>query len=136
MAGTITLTSDAMIEQGFRNSVRVRKVVYSFVGDAADGSLPASAAVALNGYIIKIVTNPGATAPTDNWDIRINDADGADVLNGTGADRDTANSETIYPTSTGAATVAWCEGSHTVVVTGNSVNSATGTITIYLKDSL
>lgn len=136
MAGTITKTSDEMIEQGFQSSIRVRKIVYSFVGDAADGSVPASSAVAINGYIIKVVTNPGSTAPTDNWDLAINDADGADVLAGAGADRDTSNSETIYLAATVASTPAWCEGSHTVVVTGNSVNSATGTITIYVKDRL
>ncbi len=135
MAGTITKTSDEMIEQGFRSSVRTRKIVITFTGDAADGSVPALS-IPLDGFIMKLVTNPGTTQPTDNWDLAITDADGADVLGGTGVNRDTLNTETIYPTISGATIPAWCIGTHSVVVTGNSVNSATGTITIYLKDTL
>lgn len=50
------------------------------------------------GAVMSVVTNPGATAPTDNWDATITDVDGYDVLQGVGADRDTTNTETAGPT--------------------------------------
>lgn len=50
------------------------------------------------GAVGSVVTNPGATAPTDNWDLTITDVDGYDVLQGVGADRDTTNTETAGPT--------------------------------------
>jgi len=48
----------------------------------------------LSGKIIELVTNPGATAPTDNYDITlVSSLSGHDLLEGNGADRDTANTE-------------------------------------------
>lgn len=134
MAGTTSKT-ESFVEQGFSQSVRTKKIVVSFTADSADGSVP-DTTVALDGYLVKIVTNPGATAPTDNWDFVINDAGGVDVLGGAGANRDTTNTEQIYPTISGATVPVWCEGSHTLAISGNSVNSAVGTITIYVKDRL
>lgn len=134
MAGT-TSTAESFVEQGFRESIRTRKIVVTFTGDSADGTVPDTTLI-LNGYLMKIVTNPGSTQPTDNWDFVINDAGGVDVLGGAGANRDTLNTEQIYPTISGATIPVWCEGSHTLVISGNSVNSATGTITIYVKDRL
>lgn len=62
---------------------------------AADGS--ASGTIDLEGTIEKVVTNPGATAPTDNYDITLVDAEGHDVAEGALANRDTANTESAYP---------------------------------------
>lgn len=52
------------------------------------------------GAVGTVVTNPGSTAPTDNWDATITDAEGHDVLQGAGADRDTTNTETAGPSVT------------------------------------
>ena len=43
------------------------------------------------------ITDPGATAPTDNYDIVLNDENSADVFGGTLANRDTSNSEQAVP---------------------------------------
>jgi len=51
----------------------------------------------VNGRVIAIITNPGATAPADNYDITIRDKDGVDIAGGALADRDTANSEIVQP---------------------------------------
>lgn len=51
----------------------------------------------IEGYIVRVVTNPSATAPTDDYDITITDADGVDVMAGALANRDTANSEQVIP---------------------------------------
>lgn len=49
------------------------------------------------GHDIAVTTNPGSTAPTDNYDITLTDEDGLDVLNGKAANRDTANTERVDP---------------------------------------
>jgi hypothetical protein len=136
MAGT-TSVAYSIGNAGITSSQRFNKVVVSFIADAADGSIPDTSLTNLAGYIMKIVTNPGATAPTDNWDFVLNDSDGVDVLGGAGANRDTANSEQVYPTISGATIPVWLEkGTYTLAMSGNSVNSATGTVTLYLKDTL
>ena len=76
--------------------------------------------------IISVVTDPGATAPTDNYDITITNAAGLDLMNGQCANRDTANTESC------AADPVPLSGATTLNITNNSVNSATITIYIFL----
>jgi hypothetical protein len=136
MAGTITKTSDdATISWGYERTRKVRKIVIDFTADAADGSVPALSLTNLHGYVLKVVTNPGSTAPTDNWDIVLNsDSDTSlDHFAGTLLNRDTANTEAVYPLVSGAACPIWLEPkTYSLAISGNSVNSATGQITIYL----
>ena len=104
----------------------------TFTADDTDGSIP-TLVVGIPGqsYIFKVVTNPGATAPTDNWDVVITDADGADLLGGAGLNRDEATSETAYPLSGTTPVYAYVAESPTIAITGNSVNDAVGTVVIY-----
>lgn len=77
-----------------------------------------SGVVSLQGILCDVVTNPSATAPTDDWDFVLNDADGVDVLGGLGADRDTATSERInllLPSSTVGPVL--CSGDYTLSAT-------------------
>jgi hypothetical protein len=73
------------------------------------------------------VTNPGATAPTDNYDIVVNDADGVDVAAGVLANRDTANSEQAYEAS---ATAHAFDGPLSLVVSAAG-DSKQGVLTMY-----
>lgn len=63
----------------------------------SDGAGAATATVDLDGQILKVVTNPGTAAPTDDYDITILDEDGIDIVQGLLANRDTINSEEVYP---------------------------------------
>lgn len=77
----------------------IRKVIVDWLSDDASGAVSGTTAK-ITGTLIKGVTNPGATAPTDNYDIAITDEEGADVLAGviaasTLANRDTTNTETV-----------------------------------------
>jgi len=105
-----------------------RKFTYSFVADSGDGSVDAEVMNAkqvaelrhLGYYLWLMVTNPGTTAPTDDWDITVVDGDGVDMLNSQGTDRDTTNTEieplaVPFPVSTESITIN---------ISGNSVNSA------------
>lgn len=86
-----------------------------------------------SGYIIRVVTNPGDTAPTDDYDITITDAEGCDVMGGELANRDTSTSEQAVPKIGSAYGGAYVEGQLTLNVSGNSVGSATGKVVIYIE---
>lgn len=79
---------------------RVRKIIGTWT---SDGSGDASASTKkIAGRILKIATNPGATAPTDNYDITVTDANSLEIFAVAIAaqqpiNRDTANSEQQYP---------------------------------------
>lgn len=81
----------------------------------------------LFGYVFMAETNPGATGPTDNYDIVLNDADGADIFGGNLMNRDTSNTERAVP-----AIVGWVDGPLTLAVTNNSVNNATFVLKVWL----
>jgi hypothetical protein len=68
--------------------------VYVKWTSATGGTVSQKISELLSGKIVELITNPGATAPTDNYDITLVSAlSGHDLLEGNGADRDTANTE-------------------------------------------
>lgn len=135
MAGTNTLTSRVRREFGKAERRGVEIVTIDWVGDAADGSVP-DLSLDLDGYLVKVVTNPGSTAPTANYDITIEDpTDNAlDAAGGLLANRHTTTTEQVYPLVTGAACPIFLAGTYNVAVSNNAVNSASGRIVFYLTD--
>lgn len=94
MAGTVTVE-----EASFEGICRIKWTWTSTAGGAAD-------LVTTKGYygeVLALFTNPDATAPTDDYDITITDELGFDVMQGAGANRDTANNETAVPTAKSVA---------------------------------
>jgi hypothetical protein len=90
---------------------------------------------AIAGTITKLVTNPGATAPTDNYDILLNDEDGADVLNAKGQNRDTANTEVVAPMIGDGTTtnqLVDVNGVLTLLIT-NAGNAKNGELILYVR---
>lgn len=129
MAGTISITSREPLKSP-QQAPYGERIVIDFVGDASGGSVPALSITNMAGIIDKILTNPGSTAPTDNWDIALyhpNDS-GLDILGGALVDRDTTNSEVKAPVLSGSSLNVAVNGTYSLAVTGNSVNSATGQI--------
>ena len=57
----------------------------------------------LAGRVGRFTTNPGATAPADNYDITITDEDLVDILLNTGQNRHTSTTQSVYPTVAGSA---------------------------------
>ena len=80
----------------------------------------------LRGFITRVTTNPGTTAPTDDYDIVLNDEDGVDVMAGALANRDTANSETVI-----ISDPPYIDSELTLVIT-NAGDTKDGKITIYM----
>lgn len=118
MAGTVTLTHYTL--------GNIRRINFSVVADASDGSVPATALPKFQGRLLGLHTNPGATAPTDNYDITLIDDDGLDRLQGVGANRDTSNSEQVPIVYSGTSVNPPVSSDETLTLTiaGNSVNSA------------
>jgi hypothetical protein len=108
----------------------VRRIIVDWVGDSADGTVPDTVLPVFDGRLFELTTNPGATAPTDNYDITIIDAEGIDRLQGLGANRDTANTESlplVYSGSTIHPVISRTDVL-TLKIAGNAVNSAAGRI--------
>jgi hypothetical protein len=120
MTGTVTVTE--------RASRSVKKIIWAWTST----SLGAAGDVTLRDYIGKLIgltTIPSAAAaPTDNYDIVITDADGHDVLLGAGANRDTANTESVAETSLGAVA-----GSTLILAVTNAGDTKAGTVILYIK---
>jgi hypothetical protein len=102
----------------------------------SDGSQ--TQAVNITGTILRVVTDPGATAPTDNYDLTAPDEFGLDVFAGQGANRDTTNSEHFCPG------VAFADGTTTSVMPialagnvtftiANAGDSKVGNIVVFVK---
>lgn len=128
-AGTVT-QSLSYVCRGQSNEC-VQVLTYTATADSAAATFPTAAMSSatlsqLKGwYLYKIITNPGSTAPTDNWDFTLSDSDGIDVLGGNGANRHTTTSQMIAPLlTTGVYFAQPVLDTWTLAITGNSVNSA------------
>ena len=128
-AGTITESHNKNLGV---YGVHGRRVRVSWVADSSDGSLPQTQTITLAGLVVKVVTDPGSTAPTSSYDIACADPLGTlDVFAGTLANRHATTTEQVYPVASGATAPVYVE-SCTLQITGNSVNSATGVIDFYV----
>lgn len=112
------------------------KVISFTITDKAAGTTVAIAETDVLGYwLCSMETNPGATAPTDDYDIVINSAGGADLLGGAGANRDQANTEIAYPTIDSTSGQKGCvpvNGALSLVLSGNNVANATVEVKLLL----
>lgn len=131
MAGTLTVTRDPRVAPACGKPIE--RIVVDWTSDAS-GNADVSIAN-LYGWLVKIVTDPGSTAPTDNYDITLVDENGIDALAGAGADRDTANTEQVYPVASGGQTPVFLCGTHTFTV-ANAGNAKVGRAVLYIVESL
>lgn len=126
-AGTVTQTYA-------KTGSGITELTFSFTADPNGTVSDTNTEAAMDGYLLQMVTNPGSTAPTDNYDITIKNSDGVDLLNGNGADRDTSNSEIAFPDPNWAAvTPPFFSGLLTLGISNNSQASATGEVILYIK---
>lgn len=137
MAGSVTITiSDIDIPWHKKDVALIKKVLIEWIGDPTvpDTVFSASNTVEIIGrYCSLAVTDPGSTAPTDNYDITIEDEYGVDIMGGSLLNRDTANSEQAIPQVGSGLASRLCAGIWTFKLSGNSVNSATGKCVLYFE---
>jgi hypothetical protein len=134
MAGTITQELNVIPKSNM--------VVLTFTctADAAAATFPTTSTndditdIIQGMYITEVRTNPGSTAPTDNYDIVINDADGIDLMGGSLLNRDASNSEAAAPAiATGVYWPRPVDGALTISISNNSVNSAVVVVKVFLS---
>jgi hypothetical protein len=106
----------------------ISKVKWTWTS-ATDGTASLVTAKSYFGVVLSLRTDPGATAPTANYDITVTDADGFDVMQGAGADRHTSTSEDTSPASTSVAF-----GSLTINIS-NAGDAKTGVAVLYIAGS-
>jgi hypothetical protein len=63
----------------YDESGHVRKVIADWVSDDTTGAVSGTTKKIV-GQLVKVVTDPGSAAPTDNYDIAITDGESVDVL--------------------------------------------------------
>jgi hypothetical protein len=126
MAGTVTKT-----ELPTRpSSSNVREIRWTWTSDAS-GDADLVTTEKYSGRVRQVVTNPdGAAAPTDNYDIVVNDADGNDVLGAQGANRDTANTEIV----TDNAAFLFLHNTTLNLVVSNAGNAKAGVVVLLVGD--
>ena len=141
-AGSVTATR-TKIDVAFMAGRGIQKVVISWTADAADGTVPSTSlntALSASGGIVPLigwscymaVTDPGATAPTDNYDIVLKDEYGADIFATAINDRDAANTEQAFPiVAAGTYRSRLVTGNLTFELSNNAVNSAVGQCILY-----
>ena len=118
MAGTVTVA-----EQTHRTLKRIK---WSWI--SASGVADKATTATFTGEVKTLVTDPGAAAPDDNYDITITDADGIDVLAGAGANRDTANTEYVL-----AASLGGCVDSVLTLNVTNAGDAKAGDVYLYIR---
>ena len=93
----------------------------------------------VSGYIVAAVTDPGATAPTANYDIVLNDSEGADIVGNcdtTLANRHTSTTERVdFVVSTAAGARPATSDEITIAITAAG-NSKLGQILIYVDGEI
>jgi hypothetical protein len=120
-AGTVTTT-----EVTHTSVKKLTFVWISTAGGVADGA----STFAFDGQLIGLTTIPAAagSAPTDDYDVTVTDADGHDVLLGAGANRDTANTEHVATGSLGGVA-----GSKLTVNVTNAGATKGGTVILRIR---
>ena len=107
----------------------VKKVKAVWVS-AANGTASGTTTYAYSGEIIRLVTVPAAagSAPTDDYDVVVNDEDSTDVLMGAGANRDTANTEQVLASSLGCVA-----NDKLAFAISNAGDTKGGTVYVYIR---
>lgn len=80
------------IEHTTLGSVKRLKITWV---STAGGAVEKTVNVAIDGELLNLVTDPGAAAPTANYDITIEDDGGIDILNANGMNRHTTTTENV-----------------------------------------
>ena len=126
----------AVVQTWYRLGV-INRVECAVLFDSGDGSFTATPLTrGINGRLLRLVTDPGAVAPTTLYDITLVDPQAIDALHGVGADRHTSNIEDALIVWSGTAVhpIVMADETLTLTIANQSVNSATTLIIIYFED--
>lgn len=120
--------ADAIVTVSEDRGLGVTKITWAWTS-ATGGAASGTTTGTYTGKVRRVITDPGATAPTDDYDITITDSDGYDVLDGNGANRDTATTEVLAPSGIIA-------GSTLTLNIANAGDEKVGTVVLYVTDDM
>jgi len=107
----------------------VKKIKAEWVSDNAAGTASGTTSEVYSGRFLGLITDPGTTAPDDNYTLTIADNDGLDLLLGSATgNRDETNTEFVKEADMGA--VAMSQLTFSISSAGNS---KIGTIYLLLR---
>lgn len=109
-------------------------IIWTCTADSATAAFTTTTSTYnLYGYITRVVTNPGATAPTANYDLTITDSDGIDLVGGALMNRSATASEEVVAkwSDQGVFGGKKVHGPIILTFTNNAVNSAIVVVTVY-----
>lgn len=119
-------TSCTITEETFGS---VKKVKFAWaIASSSSGAVGGTTTGAYNGAVERLVTIPGGSAPSANYDIVINDQDSTDILMAGGANRHSANTEQVNAASLGIV----ANDKLTLAVT-NAGSSCAGETILYIR---
>jgi hypothetical protein len=132
MAGSATITYS-------KSRAGMKSVTWAWTSDAS-GNVNGTDTVAISGEAVRFVTKPdGTLAPTDLYDVVVNDAQGIDLAAGSLANRATATTQVAFPVSevtvnarNYAVTQAAFDGPLSLSIT-NAGNAKSGTLVLYYR---
>ena len=124
--------SASVVTRDYDAVTGIKKITWTWLSDASDGSCICEA-VKVKGRIQRVVTNPGSAAPTDNYNVVINDEDSVDVMAGQMANRHTTTSQVAYPLIGTIPVMPLVLGELTPVIAAAG-NAKTGTIVLYYQE--
>ena len=132
---TIGGTAATVAQDWSSPSKGVSLTTFTITGEGNGGAIPATVTASdINAYVFMVESNPGSTAPTASWDYTFDSEDSGDILGGEGANRSATTTERISP-KVGSAYPgsSFVDGTGTLTVTGNSVNSAGIVVKVYVR---
>jgi hypothetical protein len=132
MANSHTATDPILNRYGYTSDNK--KSIYVKVDWTADSTATSPedfTGIAMpGGFLVNLITKVGGTAPTAYKVLLMSPYDTSlDILGGAVTDRSTSATEVVQPVRSGEATPVFVsKGSYTMRITGNTNDSATGTI--------
>ena len=122
MAGSVTIS--------YSEHATIKYVQWDWTSDGS-GDVSGTDTKVIAGVPLRFATNPSATAPSANYDLVVNDADGIDLAAGNLANRHTSTSEQFIPGGDADPGAAF-NGALSLVVS-NAGDSKIGKLVMYYR---
>ena len=118
----VTITQDSVFYP-------IQKISWDWLS-ASDGTVSSAAFGAYMGKIVKAIlaSDSGGTAPTNLYDVTIEDEDGYDVLSGAGAD--VTSAATVYLVDPNKC--LWVRSNSLTLKVANAGDAKGGVVTLYI----
>ena len=119
----VTITQDSVFYP-------IQKISWDWLS-ASDGTVSSAAFGAYMGKIVKAIlaSDSGGTAPTDLYDVTIEDEDGYDVLSGGGAN--VTSAATVYLVDPDKC--LWVRSNSLTLKVANAGDAKGGVVTLYIQ---